>query len=240
MLESELLSTTSRQSLPKALQVTEMLVREIASGRLADGERLPPERRMAADLNIAVGTLRRALANLEEQGLLKRVQGSGNYVCAQKDIKSIYAFFRLERLQGGGLPSAEIVDVLRLLKPGDMPFIGSGRYAHRIRRTRYLNEMPVALEEIWLDSRFTDRLKKSDLSESLYLYYKTELGLIISGIEDKVSVSRLPGWGDLSLKIEPGDTCGYVERIGFSQDGTQAEYSRTWFDQTVAQYTVRQ
>ncbi|MEL6700823.1 MAG: GntR family transcriptional regulator, partial [Pseudomonadota bacterium] len=69
-----------RGTLPKHLQIGEMLVREIASGRLADGARLPSERQMASELNVAVGTLRRALDDLTERGLLERVQGSGNYV----------------------------------------------------------------------------------------------------------------------------------------------------------------
>ena len=50
---------------------------------------------MAAGLGIAVGTLRKALASLEDKGLLERVQGSGNYVRAKADTGSIYAFLRL-------------------------------------------------------------------------------------------------------------------------------------------------
>lgn len=47
--------------LPKYLQVSESLIRDIGAGVLADGTRLPPEREMAADLGISVGTLRKAL-----------------------------------------------------------------------------------------------------------------------------------------------------------------------------------
>ena len=41
-----------------------MLIREIASGRIPDGTRLPTERQMAEDLGVAVWTLRRALSIL--------------------------------------------------------------------------------------------------------------------------------------------------------------------------------
>ena len=67
-------------ALPKYVQTAELLIREIAAGRLADGARLPPERDMAGDLDISVGTLRKALNDLTDRGLLERVQGSGNYV----------------------------------------------------------------------------------------------------------------------------------------------------------------
>ena len=105
---------TNPQALPKTLQVSEMLIREIVSGRIPDGSRLPSERQMAADLGIAVGTLRRALAILEDKGLLNRIQGSGNYVQAKASVPSVYSFFRLELLDGGGLPTADIIDVFNV------------------------------------------------------------------------------------------------------------------------------
>ena len=53
------------RTLPMFVQVSELLIREIAAGRLIDGERLPPEREMAKSLHVSVGTLRKALAELE-------------------------------------------------------------------------------------------------------------------------------------------------------------------------------
>jgi GntR family transcriptional regulator len=127
-------SSQMRGPLPVHLQISEMLIREIAAGRLADGARLPTEREMAANLGIAVGTLRRALADLTEKGLLDRIQGSGNYVRARSDLLGVYAFFRLERIGGGGLPTADTLSVERLRKPSDLPEFGSANEAHRIRR----------------------------------------------------------------------------------------------------------
>ena len=114
-----------QSSLPLYIQISEMLIREINAGRYLDGERLPPERDMSAELGISVGTLRKALADLTLKGMLERVQGSGNYIRAQADTKSVYAFFRVELLRGGGLPTADVLDVTRLAKPVDLPDFGS-------------------------------------------------------------------------------------------------------------------
>ena len=102
---------------------------------------------MAADLGVAVGTLRKALQDLAEKGLLERVQGSGNYIRAQPEVASIYALFRLELVAGGGLPSAEVLEVTRCAKPAHLPEFGSGAEAHRIRRLRLLSGQPAAVEE---------------------------------------------------------------------------------------------
>lgn len=50
---------------------------EILSGRIAPGERLPPERKLAETLGINRQTLRAALARLQAEGLVEPRQGSG-------------------------------------------------------------------------------------------------------------------------------------------------------------------
>jgi GntR family transcriptional regulator len=232
-------SSQMRGPLPVHMQISEMLIREIAVGRLADGARLPPEREMAAGLGIAVGTLRRALADLTEKGLLDRIQGSGNYVRARSELTGVYAFFRLEKIDGGGLPTAEILSVERLSKPEDLPEFGGARQAHRIRRLRRLDGEPAAVEEIWLDGSRAERLAREDLSESLYLHYRLALGFSIVRAEDRIAVAPAPDWAPVEFAPRPGTVVGFIERIAWAGDGESAEYSRTWFDPGAARYVTR-
>ena len=52
----------------------------IYRGEYRDGENLPPERVLAQSLDISRVTVRRALAQLADEGVITRVQGSGNRV----------------------------------------------------------------------------------------------------------------------------------------------------------------
>ena len=226
-------------ALPIYMQTAEMLIREISSGRLIDGERLPPERDMAADLGIAVGTLRKALDDLAEKGLLERVQGSGNYVRHNPDAAGVYAFFRLELLDGGGLPTAEILSVRHMRKPDNLPTFGRADDAHRIRRLRLLSGLPAALEEIWLDGVWADRITPDDLSDSLYYHYRKALGLLIARVEDRIGVAALPGWSVPEIGCSSGEPVGFVERLSRANNGDIAEYSRTWFNPDRARYVAR-
>lgn len=232
------LSVGAGGTLPKYVRVSEMLIREIAAGHLVDGARLPSERDMAADLGISVGTLRKALADLAARGLLERRQGSGNYIRQRAEVDSVYAFFRLERLHGGGLPSARVLSVDLRARP-DVPGFGSGGRAWRIRRLRRIDDDPVAVEEIWLDGACAVRLSAADLSESLYLFYRHRLDLVIARAEDRVGVDRLPDWAPAPFL--PGHSAGHVERLGWRGGGAgpAVEYSRTWFDHDKARYVSR-
>lgn len=229
---------TEAHALPKYVQASETLIRDISAGRLRDGERLAPEREMAARMGIAVGTLRKALSELEGRGLVERIHGSGNYVRHRPQSSGLYAFFRLERLDGGGLPTADLFEVGRMAKPGDLPKFGRSDTAHRIRRIRRLSATPVALEEIWLDGVWADRIDPEKLSESLYLFYRRSLNLWITRAEDRVGIAPVPDWGR-SLDVFKGDTAGYVERWGQTEAGEVAEYSRTWFNADRARYVSR-
>ena len=226
-------------ALPKYVAIAEMLIREIASGRLIDGERLPPERDMAEALGTSVGTLRKSLESLARKGFLERRHGSGNYVKTGADDAGIYAFFRLELKQGGGLPTADILDVKRLKKPSDLPEFGRSDHGHRIRRLRRLSGQPAALEEIWLDGARAGVVRAEDLSESLYLYYRQSLGLWIAKAEDKVGVAPVPDWRTEAFPMQSGEAAGYVERLSRAPDGEVVEVSKTWFDPGRVAYVAR-
>ena len=226
-------------SLPVYLQIVELLVRDIAANRLIDGERLPPERDMAAKLGIAVGTLRKALAELQSRGLLERVQGSGNYVRAISDPKSVYAMFRLELIGGGGLPTAQVLSVDRMAKPEDLPAFGTSSEGHRIRRLRRLSGKIAAVEEIWLDGSYAETIRIEDLSESLYLYYRDRLGLWIVRAEDQVGLGHVPDWSPSTFGQPVGTPIPLIIRVSQARDGTRAEVSKTWFDANVARYVAR-
>ncbi|WBU54529.1 GntR family transcriptional regulator [Paracoccus sp. SCSIO 75233] len=229
----------SHAALPVYMQISELLAREIAAGHLLDGEKLPPEREMAGRLGISVGTLRRALAELTERGLLERRQGSGNYIRVKGDARNIYSFFRIELLAGGGLPTATLLSLDRMEKPASLPRFGEGDQGWRIRRLRSLNDQPCVLEEIWLCASYAEQIGAGDLSESLYLFYRERLNLWISHVDDSVGIATVPGWSPPAFSPKPGATVGYFARSGFDQNNRPAEVSRNWFDTSLSHYVSR-
>jgi GntR family transcriptional regulator, arabinose operon transcriptional repressor len=66
--------------LRKATAVREYLLGELTAGRLKPGIALPPEVKLAEDLGVSRQTLRRALAVMDDEGIIRREQGRGTFV----------------------------------------------------------------------------------------------------------------------------------------------------------------
>lgn len=228
-------------ALPLYMQISELLSREIAAGIWPDGTRLPTEANLAAHLGVAVGTLRKSLADLEDKKLLERIQGSGTYVRKRTKTGSIYEFLHLELKSGAGLPTAQILSVDKLPNPEFLPRFGDGssQSAWRVRRLRFLGNTPAALEEIWFDARHVDTLDIESMPEAMHLFYRQDLNFWISRVEDQVSVSPCPEFAPDDSSFTRGTPLGYVERISWGNVDTVEEFSRNWFDPSTVAYVAR-
>ena len=65
----------------KYKQVADQLLEAIHNGTDQTGDKIPKEEELCSQFHVGRQTLRSAVAQLEESGYLKRVQGSGTYVC---------------------------------------------------------------------------------------------------------------------------------------------------------------
>lgn len=225
-------------ALPLYLQLSEFLIREIAVGHLIDGDRLPPEREMAIQYGTTVTTLRKALAILCEKNLLERLHGSGNYIRHAAKVDSVYSMFRLELCEGGGLPTAKTFSVVEQQKPSSLPEFGTSQRATQIRRLRFLDTTPIAVEDVWLD-RDSGLVVEAQLQESLYRYYQKELGFWITRAEDRVGLDQCPSWAPAEFGVPQGALTGFVERFSWAQNTKPVEFSRTWFDASKCNYVQR-
>ena len=74
----------ARDDGPRYLVVKRALQKMMETGQYAAGSALPNETTLADDLEVSVGTLRRAVDELVHEHLLVRRQGKGTYVALHK------------------------------------------------------------------------------------------------------------------------------------------------------------
>ena len=96
-------------------QVAEQIQRLIASGALSPGDRLPPERELAAKFGVGRSSLRDAIRTLEVMGIVESRHGSGTVV---RDLSTDALVVPLASVlaQKRGLV-AELLDVRRMIEP---------------------------------------------------------------------------------------------------------------------------
>ena len=72
----------SRSDKPVYLALADLIAADIKSGRLTGGDRLPPQRKLAARLSIDFTTVARGYVEAQRRGLVESHVGQGTYVCA--------------------------------------------------------------------------------------------------------------------------------------------------------------
>jgi DNA-binding transcriptional MocR family regulator len=97
---------------PKYLALVEALHRDVESGRLPPGTRLPTQRQLANRLRIAIGTVSRAYTVAEQRGIVRGEVGRGTFV--RREDPSY---------REGSDEDAELIDLSRgrLVRPFDDP-----------------------------------------------------------------------------------------------------------------------
>ncbi|MDR2293711.1 MAG: GntR family transcriptional regulator [Microbacterium sp.] len=92
---------------PPFEQLRVQIIDAIAAGELPAGDKLPTVRRLAADLEIAPGTVARAYRELEAAGLIETRGRNGTFVRAQGDV-------RMQQAQDAAAGFASQIRALRL------------------------------------------------------------------------------------------------------------------------------
>ncbi|NNM47788.1 GntR family transcriptional regulator [Knoellia koreensis] len=102
---------------PPYEQVRTQVAGAIATGELAEGDRLPTVRALAADLGLAVNTVARAYKELEAEGLVTTRRRAGTVVAAGSQSVDVAlgrsAAAYAERATRAGLSESAAIDLVR-------------------------------------------------------------------------------------------------------------------------------
>lgn len=135
-------------------QVAQQLTALIHAGQLAPGQRLPSETELAQLLGISSMTARQSLITLDERGLIRRQRGVGSFVTArtfERDVGMLQGFS--EDMASRKVPTRS--RILRFESAVAPEYVVAAGQAEadtpllRIKRLRYANEQPVALQDAY-------------------------------------------------------------------------------------------
>ncbi|WP_299816928.1 PLP-dependent aminotransferase family protein [uncultured Roseibium sp.] len=77
---------------PLYIRLADRIADDIATGALSAGAKLPPQRDLAYDLGVTVGTIGRAYAVIRQQGLVSGEVGRGTFVLGSRDAAPLQEY----------------------------------------------------------------------------------------------------------------------------------------------------
>ena len=215
----------------------------IVAGEWPPGSAIPAEQMLAAEHGVALGTMRRALDLLAEQGLIERVHGRGTFVRQGLSGAPMLRFFRFGAV-GNAAPGSRILARERLPLPAEVARAlgcGPGEMGLRLLRLRSVGEQPVLHEEIWLPLPLFEPLAEGDPAEwgdLLYPAFAQRCGVFVHRAVDSIGFGNLGAAQALALELPAGHPCARVQRQAYDLAGRCVEWRSTLGDANAFHYTV--
>jgi len=162
----------TESSSPLYHQLMQRISADIEKGTYPTGSRIPPEHELEQLYQVSRVTVRRALAELTNAGLLERKQGKGTFVSMprmRQDLKNLHSFHDSCKLNGA-VPSTDVIlirETAALPADAEELNLAPGSRVLETLRVRKADGVPVVLEQ----NRFTlayAYLQDQDLKGSLY------------------------------------------------------------------------
>lgn len=215
--------------------IAQALNGDIAEGRYAPGDKLPTEAELSTRFGVNRHTLRRAIADLADRGLVQSRRGSGVFVLAEPTEYPIGRRVRFHRnlTAAGRLPAKQILALETRASDGreaEALGLAPGDPVHVYDGLSLADNVPVALfRSVFPATPFPNLLR--DLEETQSVTKALELG----GISDytrahtRLTAKRATGPQAVQMNINEGDPILRSVGVNVDPDGHPVEYGRTWF-----------
>ena len=224
---------SAEDGLPLYLQLAALTRRCISSGLLKPGDQLPSEAELCRHFGISRSTVRQALGELEEQGLILRRQGRGSFVAEPKLYRrseNIYSFTSeataMGRKPGSRLLSFEVIrpsgEIRQLMEIRD-----EQAEVYRFTRIRLVDESPLMLETSYYP-RYVYPNLTPELVQTHSLYSLLfERGIVPGTATDVYEAIRLDKTEAELLETKAGSAGFNHQRITRSEDGSVFELTQS-------------
>lgn len=232
--EITLTQIRTNSSIPLYRQIADALEGRIRQGGLEEGQQLPSEARLGEGFGVSRITVRQALAELEQKGLVERVPGKGTYA-RRSDAK----VERITRLSGFGENMAALgltasYRVLRAEEAVAPPEVADrlgvpGRRAFLVERVLLADGTPVGAHvsymPMWLVNDAPGEFAKDALQEGGSLYDAVAAaGSSLGRAEEIVEPVVLDASEAGRLETEDRALGLQVRRTVYDPDGRPIEY----------------
>ncbi len=234
--------TIDRESaVPLYFQVEKLIKNYIESGDWKSGEKIPSEQELCKMFDVSRNTVRKAISDLIEEGILYIEHGKGTFVPHKtfNHPSERLLGFTEEMKRKKVSPGSKILEMKEIKTPPCIKDILKADRVLRLKRLRFANEKPIAIEDSYLPSdKFPDLFENFTEKSSLYETLKKRFGVQPYYAAESIEAD-LPSEKEASLlKIATNKPVLRIERRTFVKSGEIIEFVRAVYRADIYRITL--
>jgi GntR family transcriptional regulator len=211
-------------------RIVEHIRAELAHGSLVDGQPLPGEWDLCRTYGVSRTTIRAALGVLERDGIIRREQGRGTFLCAPAIRKHLGSLvdFHTEAIAAGRVPHTRVLALTERQATARERalFAGTTDSVIDLDRVRSLDGVPAVLQRSTLPAEIFGEVAPAALEDaSLYTFLLTQRGIIVTAIEETLEPVAIEARAADLLSVAVGTPVFRSARVARTATGRVVELS---------------
>ena len=232
------------KSLTAYQEVKQKITEDLVRGRYLMGQALPAEKDLAKELDVSIGTLRKAVDELVAEGIVVRRQGRGTYV-AEHDLKRLlYYFFHVVKHDADKKvnPRVELVSLTSAVATKEEASklqIKEGAAVWRLVNCLYLEDKCVMIDQITLDKKRFQKLNRADYINregSIYQLYQMKYGQTVVRSSERLRAGLAGKQFSEWLGVKPDSPVLIIRRVALGIQDEPLEWRVSTLNTTQHEY----
>jgi len=252
LLQVKIMSSDNKQFSPLSngsMQPLYMQIKEAIKQRILDGdyiahERLPSESELMKVFGVSRITVRQALRDLHNDGMVFSVQGKGTFVSKPKAVQDV------QRLQGFGEAmapqgyetSARVISVSETRASQEVAEalnISRNKKIIELKRVRFLNREPISVDHSFFPYEIGQKLQGRDLTQDIFPLLENEFGILLEHADLQIEATTANEEQAGYLNIDGSVPVLKIRRLVFSQSGDPVDFEYLFYRGDAFQYQLR-
>lgn len=220
---------------PMYQRLRDIIRADIDRGRYGPLSKLPSEAEFSALHSVSRITVRQALAELQNERRIFKVQGKGAFVCQKRAVQNITTLegFGVAMLRAGHTTRNDVLSMKFMAASEEISrnlAVPADSEVFELRRLRYMDDQPISLDVSYFPSDIGRRLQKADLSKrDVFEVLENDLNILLGvarlGIEATIAGQEL----SKLLGIRSNSPVLQIERVTHSAHGDPIDYEHLFY-----------
>ena len=226
-------------------KIEEAIATEIAQGEYHPGDQLPTEDALLQRFQVSRITVRRAIQNLVNRGLLEIRRGLGTFVLSPRieaELTKLTGFVE-DMNAAGRRATARVIDkgiVAASARVAEHLQLAKGTRVMQIKRVRLADGTPLSFDETWLPLSLGKRIVHKDLRlHPIFTLLEEEYGVpLVEADYELEAVSATEAVAD-ALEVKVGSPIFQIERTAMTTGNQPVDYEVLSYRGDLVRFTTK-